>query len=66
LDTCCFADWQSATLRKLERLGSTQPSAGCQPATQQTDSLRYEPNVRAGRPYFVMEMVKEKTVPKHP
>src|ERR1041385_6157723 len=33
LATCCFADWQSAD----------RPSApaGCQPATQQTASLRY-------------------------
>lgn len=33
------------------------PQAAC-PATPQTGSRRYEPELRAGRPYFVMELVR--------
>src|SRR5262245_13037003 len=70
-------------IAKVLDAGTTERSAGCQPAVsptggrrdlaivetpeapqarspaiQQTSSLRYEPELRAGRPYFVMELVR--------
>ena len=38
------ADWQSAVSPTVSRQAPERSSAGCQPATQQTDSLRYEAN----------------------
>ena len=60
------AGWQPAVSPTGSRQGVAgsealdlpgDPQAGS-PAIQQTGSLRYGSNIRAGRPYFVMELVR--------
>ena len=41
-----------------ETLEDAKASQAASAAIQQTNSLRYESNIRAGRPYFVMELVR--------
>jgi len=60
------AGCQPAVSPTASRQGVASPSASASPeapqagspAIQQTGSLRYEPELRAGRPYFVMELVR--------
>jgi serine/threonine protein kinase len=62
LPTCCIADCQSAGAANDQATEKSEPSQADSHAIQQTGSLRYEPEVRtrirAGRPYFVMELVR--------
>jgi serine/threonine protein kinase len=60
------AGWQPAVSPTGSRQGAANSEAvddaelsqAASPAIQQTTSLRYESNIRAGRPYFVMELVR--------
>jgi serine/threonine protein kinase len=43
---------------RAQAVAASQPPQAGSPAIQQTGSLRYEPEIRAGRPYFVLELVR--------